>query len=191
MRNVARVMIVTMLTLTAAAQEFPFDAPPQGKPLPFRVLPVENLSAFVKNWDDESMPRYAIIGNIHEWRSEFAPAAVIGDNRPPEPNPAIFEKAALVLVARVSENPPKGHHPLFVKSFELVEGEAVLTYGFFPPESAGAFKVKNTMLVAIPLEYHDGIRIIEEVETKASMAAARELEAAKAAGRVKPPALNR
>lgn len=163
----------------------------KGEPIPYHVFPTGDISSFVKNWEDESMPYYAIIGNIYEWRSVFSPAATMGGNKQFEPDPKIFDKEALLLVARVSDAPPQGHKTLFVKSFELVDGEAILSYGFFPPAGNASHKVKNTMLVAIPSKYLDGIRISEEIESAASMIVARELQEAKDAGRVKQPAPNR
>lgn len=189
-RILAGLLMAVVWILPAFAEDFSFDDASRGEPLPYRVLPIENLGAFVGDWSDESMPHYGIIANLAEWQAKFPPSANVGGNKPPQPNPALFEQAALILVARVSAPPARGQQVLFVKSFELVQGEAVLTYGFFPPEARGGGRVKNTMLVAIPLRHVDEIRIIEDIETPESIAAARELEAAKAAGRFKPPALN-
>lgn len=187
MRTVVYIVAVMALFFGSAEGVFGGQtAPaPKGEPIPYRVVPLDNISAFVKNWEDESMPYYAIMGNIYEWRAAFSPAATMGGNKVFEPNPDIFEKDALILVARVSEAPPQGHEALFVKSFEFVDGEPILSYGFYPPVSRGAHKVKNTMMIAMPHKYLDGLRISEETETPASMTAARELQEAKDAGRVK------
>lgn len=161
---------------------------PSGKPVPYRVIPAQDFAAVVKNWPNVGDPHYAIIGNIGEWQSVFQATATMGNNRPFQPDPGLFAREVLVAISRVTDAPAPGETVLAVKSVVFADGELVLTYSFMPPPRKASYQAKSTLLVAIPAEFQDGLRIIEEIETPASMAAARELEAARAAGRVKQSA---
>ncbi len=160
-----------------------------GTPIPHRVIPMEEFAVFVNNWNDSSMPHYAIIGNIQEWKAEFSPAATMGNNKPFQPDPALFNDNVLVAISRVSDAPAPGQKVLILNSLVHSGGEAVVTYTFLPPAGKATHKVKNTLLIMMPAKFQDGIRFIEDEQTPESLAAQAELEAAKAAGRFKPQPL--
>ena len=158
-----------------------------GTPIPYRVIPLDDAGVFVKNWADQSMPSYSIIGNMEEWRSVFQPAATMGGKKPFQPDPAIFADNILVTVSRVTDAPAPGEKVLVIKSFVYADGEAVMTYDFIPPKNKASFTVKNTLLVMMPARYQDVIRFVEDEQSAGSLAAGAELEAAKAAGLYKQP----
>lgn len=193
MKRVLAIVVVAILAagagLAADRGAPPPPPPPGGRQVPYRVIPMENVAAVVKNWSDENAPHYAIIGNLGEWRATFTPTVVMGDKRPTEPDPGLFNREVLVAISRVSDAPAPGERVLAVKSVARENGELVLTYSFMPPPRRGGHRAKSTLVVAIPAEFQDGLRLVEEIETPTTIATQRELDAAKAAGRVKPPAL--
>ena len=183
-----RVLLIMLLALTVSSAGWSAEAGrAQGKPIPYKVIPMEDFAAFVKNWSDESAPHYAIVGNIEEWKSVFSPAATMGNKKPFQPDPAIFQENVLVAISRVSDMPGPGEKVLAINSFIMTDGEAVLTYTFTQPAKKASYKVKNTLLIMMPAQYQDVIRFVEDEQTPDSLAAQAELEAAKAAGRYKQP----
>ena len=186
-----RILLVALLASAVAGAGLAGEGrpAPQGQGVPYRIIPLDGAGVTVKNWANEADPHYAIIGNLGEWQATFIPTQTMGGKKPYQPEAGLFNREALVAMSRVSDAPPPGQKVLALKSVEVVAGELVLTYSFIPPTQKASFKVKNTLLVAVPVQYLDGLRIAEEIETPDTMAAAAELEAAKAAGRVKPPAL--
>lgn len=189
MRILAAMMVMAICVGTCQAGEPGNQAgAPGGKPVPFRVVPIEQFGAVAKNWPDESLPHYNIMNHVGEWELAFQPVGGAGGNRPFTPNPAVFEKAQLVAISRVSAAPQPGHQVLRVKSLEIVDGELVLSYVFVPPANPSGQKVKNTIIVAYPTDVHNPLRISEDTETAGSRFAQSELEEALREGRFKAPA---
>lgn len=186
MRALAAVALVVVLGMgTIWAGEAPPPAAPQGQPVPFRVFPLDSFGAVVKDWSDQSLPHYAIMTHVAEWENAFQP---VGGGKPFTPQPEFFEKAQLVSISRVSMPPAPGQKVLDVKSVAIVDGELVLNYVFMPPTGQGR-PVKSTILVAIPSNVHNPLRISEDTETPGTRFADAELEQAIREGRFKqvPP----
>lgn len=162
-------------------------AAPKGQQVPHQIIPIEDFAVAVKNWEDESLPHYSIMNHVGEWDNAFQPTQVMGGQKPTKPDAKLFEKAQLIAISRVSDAPAPGQKVLVIKSFVLENGEMVLTYSFIPPTNKAGYKVKNTLLVAIPTQYQNyGLRFIEDTETAGSMAARAEYEEALREGRIKP-----
>ena len=178
-------MAVLVLVLLATGSGLAADA---SRPIPFRLVSLYDYSVTVKQWANPDDPSYSIITNVGEWRLAFPPAATMRNNRPFQPEGGLFQREYLLAISRVSDAPAQGERVLRVKSLNLVDGQVELTYQFVPPAAPASFKVINTLLLAIPVEYPvDGIHILEQIETAASLATQAGVEAARAAGRIKQP----
>lgn len=190
MKRIPLILVVALAVVGVGQGGFGAESAPQGPAVPYKVIPAEEFAAAVKNWSNADDPHYAIITNLGEWQSEFQPTVVMGNKKPTQPEGALFNRAFLVAISRVSDAPAQGETVLSMRSLERAGGELLLTYNFIPPAKPASYKAKNTLIVAIPIEFVESdLRIIEEIETPASRAAAAELDAAKAAGRYKPPAI--
>ena len=178
-------MAVLTLVLLATVSGLAADG---SRAIPFRLVSLYDYSVTVRQWANPNEPSYSIITNAGEWKLAFPPAAVMRDNRPFQPEGALFQREYLLSVSRVSDAPAQGERVLRVKSLNLVDGQVELTYQFVPPAAPASFKVINNLLLAVPVDFPvDGIRIVEQVETTASLATQAGVEAARAAGRIKPP----
>lgn len=190
MKRILLILAVALAATGAGQAARGAEGAPQGAAVPYKVIPAEEFAATVKNWNSDDDPHYAIITNLGEWQSEFQPTVVMGNKKPTQPEAALFNRAFLVAISRVSDAPAQGEKVLTMRSLERAGGELLLTYNFIPPVKQATYKAKNTLIVAIPIEFvENDLRIVEEIETPASRAAAAELDAAKAAGRYKPPAI--
>lgn len=166
------VMLAVMFGLFAgvcAAGEVADAAAANGTPVPYRIVPVDQFAAVIKNWGGGDMPHYAVIKSMEDWDLVFQPTVTMGNKRPTHPDPELFAKERLVAISRVSDAPEAGQEVLEVKSLFLEDDQLVLTYAFMPPEKAASYKAKNTVLVAIPVEYSNALRFVEEIEPSAPM----------------------
>lgn len=185
MRHVLAILAVIAMATGAGLAA---DASSQKKSVPYRLVPLHDYSVTVRNWGNENDPHYSIITNAAEWKLAFPPAATMKSGKPFQPDASLFKREHLLAVSRISDAPASGERVLVVKSLVLEAGEVVLTYDYIPPANKAGYKVINTLLLAIPNEYPvDGIRIVEQIETPTSLATQAGVEAARAAGRIKPP----
>jgi len=134
-----------------------------GTPVPYRVVPMETFSAFVKDWDDgdaqlhRNMFHTAVIRNLDDWNEVFAPAVVMGDDRLSAPDEAVFEYLAFLVVARIT--PPvseEEENPLSVAALRKNSGGNLLELSYrYDPEPTllrGDMRAKSVLLVAVPKE---------------------------------------
>lgn len=189
MRRVLMTILAAVALAVACRAANGFGGEQRGRPIPYRVIPFEQLGVSVNNWTDTSNAKFSIIGSPAEWRMAFSPNGSLGNKQPPAPNAAFFEREQLVAVSRESAAPASGQPILVPRSLELLDNELVFTYSFIPPQMNTGHRVKATLLLAIPVEHQSNIRFLEEIETPTTLATEAELDAAKAAGRYKPHAL--
>lgn len=181
-----RILAAAVLAAVCMGTVWAGEAAPRGQAVPYQVAPIEAYASVVKNWSDDSMPQYSIMKNVGEWELAFQPTATMGNQKPFHPGPEVFKKFYLVAISRVSKAPAPGQQVLKVKSVSVIDGELVLSYVFMPPENNATHKAKNTILVAIPNEFQNPLRISEDIETDTTRATNAELEEAIREGRVKP-----
>ena len=121
--------------------------------IPHRVIPMETFAAFPKNWDGEDTTRTAVIRNLDDWNAVFAPAVVMGDERPVAPDAAFFEKESLLAVVQVGPPAPEGKENLsFVGTMPYGSGVTTCLDFFYiydEPEAEENLLVKSVLLVAI------------------------------------------
>ena len=123
----------------AAAGEMEKAPEAKWERIEYRVIPMENFAAVVKNkgsvvfqshhairkfgkGEDEdewyALSSSTVIRNLDEWNSVFSPAVVMGDERPTAPDEAFFEDEALVVLLALGFPAQDGEQPLRVVRFE-------------------------------------------------------------------------
>lgn len=149
--------VVTVPTVTTVS-----TVPTVMQAIPFRVIPVEDFSAFVKNWDNEGEPLCMVIRNRADWDAVFSPARTMGVDKPTSPDDAFFQQEQLLLVARVTLAPADGKPPLSVVSFGQTTNGIELIYRYDPPANPATYSIKSTLMLAVSSAYPGPFRFVEE-----------------------------
>ncbi len=138
---------------------------PAGDVIPFRVVPADSYASFVKNWGNDEEPYYAVIRTPEQWDGAFAPAAVMGNERPFTPPPAFFEREQMLVVARVVPSGGEGSS-LAAKSLQRTGDGQEFVYTYTPPQPAAGgeapYLKKDVLLVAAPKDLTGPFYFVEE-----------------------------
>lgn len=131
-----------------AADEAPSAS---GANVPFRRIGIDEFQNFVKNWDTASTPvLHALIDSAAHYDLVFNPAPVIGGKRPFAPDPAIYAKEMIVMIAREMRAPQDMAKPFQVESLRRRGDELEFRYRYVDPQSDATFDVKNMLALVIP-----------------------------------------
>lgn len=133
-----------------------------GANVPFRRIGVDEFQNFVKNWDTASTPvLHALIDSAAHYDLVFNPAAVIGAKRPFAPDPAIYAKEMIVMIAREMRAPQDMAKPFQVETLRRSGDDLEFRYRYVDPQSDATFDVKNMLALVIPKHPYRQVVFIE------------------------------
>ena len=113
-----------------------------GSNVKFEKFDPDKYQSFIGNWDERVDPAlYAIIRSKADWDKVFHPAPVMGGNKPFAPDPSVFEKQALLVIARVMPG-PVNPQVFRADSVTVAEGNLVLNFQYQPPKSGASYTIK-------------------------------------------------
>lgn len=133
-----------------------------GANVPFRRIGVDEFQNFVKNWDTASAPvLHALIDSAARYDLVFNPAPVIGAKRPFAPDPTIYAKEMIVMIAREMRAPQDMAKPFQVETLRRRGDELEFRYRYVDPQSDATFDVKNMLALVIPKHPYRQVVFIE------------------------------
>jgi hypothetical protein len=118
----------------------------------YRTLGAGDYQSFIKNWDQQKSPALlAVIQTPAQWETIFHPAPVMGNRRPFSPDPKLFARDLLLVVARVVPPPDPGGQQVFkVEKVGASQGELTFSFRFAEPPNAKSYTVKEFLGVWVP-----------------------------------------
>lgn len=138
------------------------DNAASGANVPFRRIGVDEFQNFVKNWDTASAPvLHALIDSAARYDLVFNPAPVIGAKRPFAPDPTIYAKEMIVMIAREMRAPQDMAKPFQVETLRRRGDELEFRYRYVDPQSDATFDVKNMLALVIPKHPYRQVVFIE------------------------------
>lgn len=143
--------IVTVLVCSISEAAHEAGARTEEKPVSYEEIAANTYQNFIKNWDDKKHPvLVALIRTPAQYAALFHPAAVMGNKRPFAPEPELYAKERILVVARVttaSEDTDKVFH---VERVIQKGQELSVYYGFIEPKSNATYSVKSYLALRIP-----------------------------------------
>jgi hypothetical protein len=129
----------------------------------YRTLGPADYQSFIKNWDPQKSPALlAVIQTPAQWDAIFHPAPVMGKHRPFSPDPKLFSRDLLLVVARVVPPPGPGDHQVFtVEKVGASQGELTLSFRFAESPDAKSYTVKDFLGVWFPKADFKKVAFIE------------------------------
>lgn len=138
------------------------DNAASGANVPFRRIGVDEFQNFVKNWDTASAPvLHALIDSAADYDLVFNPAPVIGGKRPFAPDPTIYAKEMIVMIAREMRAPQDMAKPFQVETLRRSGDHLEFRYRYVDPQSDATFDVKNMLALVIPKHPYRQVVFIE------------------------------
>lgn len=146
--------------VTAAAAAEP---QPDKTARSYRTLGAGDYQSFIKNWDQQKSPALlAVIQTPAQWEALFHPAPVMGNRRPFSPDPKLFSRDLLLVVARVVPPTGQGGHQAFtVEKVGASQGELTFSFRFAAPPDAKTYTVKDFLGVWFPKADFKKVTFIE------------------------------
>ena len=136
----------------------------QGKSIVGRLITPGDYGSFVKNWDDAKIPAlYALIRTPQEWDDVFHPAPVMGQRKPFCPDPSVYEKQQIIIIAHVVAAPADDQQPEPLQIKEVTENDGVLTvhYQFAEPSKKASYTIKAHLGWLIPKQIYTQVVFVE------------------------------
>ena len=133
-----------------------------GANVPFRRIGVDEFQNFVKNWDTAASPvLHALIDSAAHYDLVFNPAPVIGAKRPFAPDPAIYAKEMIVMIAREMRAPQDMAKPFQVETLRRRGDDLEFRYRNVDPQSDATIDVKNMLALVIPKHPYRQVVFVE------------------------------
>ncbi|TLU88162.1 MAG: hypothetical protein FDX30_01630 [Chlorobium sp.] len=106
--------------------------------------------SFLKNWNDDAHPVfYALIRSAEEYDTFFAPAAVMGNKSPYAPDPDLYKKYNLLVVARVTKPAQNGKSMFSIEKFVKQNDTVWLYYKLGRPDRKATWTIKDGLVIKI------------------------------------------
>ena len=139
---------VLLITLAACA------APDNRSQPPLNVIGPGDFQSFIA-WDDGHQPLLcAVVKSPADWEKLFHPAALgLGpahDRKPFSPPASSFDRALLLVVARVTPAPADGRSAFTIEGTEIKDGVLSLQYRFAKPAADAGYTVRDFAGVFVP-----------------------------------------
>ena len=116
-----------------------------------RLLNNSDYQSFIQNWDEQKNPvLYALIQTPEQWDAVFHPAPVMAQNQVFSPDPKVYAKESILIVARVIPAPGSGKKVFKLEKIDIDGKVLTLHYQFNAPVEPASYTVKDFLGVFIP-----------------------------------------
>jgi hypothetical protein len=138
--------------------------------IPFRRVSAQEYQNFLKNWDDAKTPLLrAVILSAGRYEAWFHPAPLNRPNRAFGPEPALFEKEQILVVARVTPGVVAVDALFGVDRVEGAGTEVRLFYRFREPSVPSDYTIKAHLALRIPKKAYQRAVFVENGKQVASL----------------------
>jgi hypothetical protein len=135
-----------------------------------RLLNNSDYQSFIKNWDDQKNPvLYALIQTPKQWNAVFHPAPVMGQNKLFSPDPKVYEKESILIVARVIPAPGSGQKVFKLEKIDIDGKTLTLHYQFAAPAESASYTIKDFLGVFVPKGDYKQVIFIENGKPAGSL----------------------
>jgi hypothetical protein len=128
----------------------------------YQQIEMSEYQNFINNWDEnKSAVLYALIQTPARYDALFHPAALNGAARPYAPEPELYFKEQILVIARVMQASENMGNVFEVERVMEKGRELTLYYRYNEPKNDATFTIKNYLAIRIPKRDYKKVVFIE------------------------------
>ncbi|MDD4357132.1 MAG: hypothetical protein PHN98_07750 [Smithellaceae bacterium] len=155
-------MMLTVMLFSFSAFTGGKEAPPEERPVAYKIMHVRDYQVFLKNWDETKDPvLYAMISNPTQYNDLFHPAPIMGSRRPFSPDESLYSRDDILVVGRVVPYPENIDKVFDVDRITERNQELSLYYRFHEKTSDVKWQGKICLAIRIPKRSYKKVHFFE------------------------------